>query len=264
MVAIGGSRGRHVRVLVSAGAPRSEKQSKKMHETAARARYCSNICFYSCNLGQRKMENQIRKMWTRLQRELNCHAWAARDLCASDYCSGKQCRFVGASAQCGLATGGDETDWHGCAQCALECISDFAILLLPRKPSCRKKWCTDESGSFARNFSKRRSVWFFTFYNLLYSFAFLYSVVWRFVCLILICRFNKWKTTMVLRHGLQNTSCSWMLFLCCAKPLFGKKTLRVKLMDERTRCETCLGIMIRHHLDQMMTRFVSCTFTQSH
>ena len=54
MAAIGGSRGRHVRVLVSAGAPRSEKQSKKMHETAARARYCSNICFYSCNLGQRK------------------------------------------------------------------------------------------------------------------------------------------------------------------------------------------------------------------
>jgi hypothetical protein len=25
---------------------------------------------------------------------------------------------------------------------------------IPRKPSCRKKWGTDESGSFARNFSK--------------------------------------------------------------------------------------------------------------
>ena len=165
-------------------------------------------------------------MWTRLQRELNCHAWAARDLCASDYCSGKQCRFIGASAQCGLATGGDETDWHGCAKSALECISDFAILLLPRKPSCRKKWRTDESGSFARNFSKSGSVWFFTFYNLLYSFAFLYSVVWRFVCMILICRFNKWTTTMVLRHVTTWPSEHFLfmdaIFLCCAKPLFGK------------------------------------------
>ena len=148
-MAIGGSRGRHVRVLVSAGAPRSEKQSKK------------------CTRLQRELDTV--QTFASIAAILDKEKWRIRSEKCERGCSGSLIVM--------RATGGDETDWHGCAQCALECISDFAILLLPRKPSCRKKWCTDESGSFARNFSKRRSVWFFTFYNLLYSFAFLYSVV---------------------------------------------------------------------------------------
>ena len=44
---------------------------------------------------------------------------------------------------------------------------------VPRKPSCKKKWGTDESGSFARNFSKSGSFSIFTFYNLLYLFRLL-------------------------------------------------------------------------------------------
>ena len=81
----------------------------------------------------------------------------------------------------------------------------------------------------------------------------------RFICL-----FNKWKTIMILRHGLQNAkSCSW-------NPLYGvspnhclQKTLRVKLMDKRKRCKTCLGIKYTLEI-RWWNGFVSCTFTLSY
>ena len=46
-------------------------------------------------------------------------------------------------------------------------------VLFPRQPSCKKKWGTDESGSFARNCSKSGSFCVFSFYTLLYFFRLL-------------------------------------------------------------------------------------------